>query len=97
VDSVHGPWTTFGLGGPAMDGGIELTGERPGRCSVSPMLTGGNREGGGGGDEPAWDLTRERKAVRWLGDGGRWWRLKWLGEDGALSEEGSNGGWRRGR
>jgi hypothetical protein len=49
------------------------------------------------GDEPAWDLTREWKAVRWLGDGERWQRLTWLGEGGAPSEEGRNEEWRRGR
>jgi hypothetical protein len=61
------------------------------------MLTGGSRKGGGAGDEPAWDLTRERKVARWLGDGERWQWLKWLDEGGALSEEGRNGEWRRGR
>jgi hypothetical protein len=50
------------------------------------MLTSGSRKGGGGGDEPTWDLTRERKAARWPGNGERWRRLKWLGEGSALSE-----------
>jgi hypothetical protein len=61
------------------------------------MLAGGSRKGRRGVDEPAWDLTRERKAARWPGNGERWWRPKWLGEGGAPSEEGRNGEWRRER
>jgi hypothetical protein len=80
-----------------MDGGTELTRERLGRCSGSLMLTGGSQKGRGGGDEPAWDPSREQKAARWPGDGGRWLRPKWLDEVGALSEEGRNGEWRRGQ
>jgi hypothetical protein len=33
------------------------------------MLAGSSQKGREGGDEPAWDLTREWKAARWLGDG----------------------------
>jgi hypothetical protein len=53
-----------------MDDSTELTGEWLGRRSSSPMLTDGSRKGGGGGDEPDWDLTLEQKAARRPGDGG---------------------------
>jgi hypothetical protein len=48
MDSVHGPWTTSGLGPPAMDGGTELTRAQPPAAPVSKGV-------GQGVGEREWD------------------------------------------
>jgi hypothetical protein len=86
-------WTTSGLGPWRTGRGRRHRAHRR-VARMALWLTDARRwqsKRGRGGDEPAWDLTRERKAVRSLGDGGRGRRPKCLGEGGAPSEEGRNG------
>jgi hypothetical protein len=70
VDSVHRLRTTFGLGPRWIGHGQRHRAHRR-AAGTALWLTdaGGSQKIGGGYDKPAWDLTREQKAARRLGDG----------------------------
>jgi hypothetical protein len=97
VDSVHGPWTTSGLG-PRWIAVVRSRAQRLTYCSMvhrrygSPVVAvrGGGGRGGCGGARGA--LTGDEVAVKWPGDGGKATAMKVRGGDELRCERGGKEG-----